>query len=71
MSGVHKNPTISFRVSDREREQIDAKIIASGMSKKDYFIRSCIYNRISGWVQELKEFKEEIFMNCQLRAYVR
>lgn len=46
MSGVHKNPTISFRVSDREREQIEAKIIASGMSKKDYFIRSCIYNRI-------------------------
>lgn len=46
MSGVHKNPTISFRVSDRQREQIEAKIIASGMSKKDYFIRSCIYNRI-------------------------
>ena len=46
MSGVHKNPTISFRVSDREREQIEAKIIASGMNKKDYFIRSCIYNRI-------------------------
>lgn len=46
MSGVHKNPTISFRVSDREREQIEAKIVASGMSKKDYFVRSCIYNRI-------------------------
>lgn len=46
MSGVHKNPTISFRISDRQREQIEAKIIASGMSKKDYFIRSCIYNRI-------------------------
>lgn len=46
MSGVHKNPTISFRVSEREREQIEAKIVASGMSKKDYFVRSCIYNRI-------------------------
>lgn len=46
MSGVHKNPTISFRISDRQREQIEAKIIASGMSKKDYFIHSCIYNRI-------------------------
>ena len=46
MSGVHKHPTISFRVSDREREMIEAKILASGMKKKDYFVRSCIYNRI-------------------------
>lgn len=46
MSGVHKYPTISFRVSDRERKIIEAKILASGMQKKDYFVRSCIYNRI-------------------------
>ncbi len=43
MSGVHKHPTISFRVLDREREMIEAKILASGMQKKDYFVRSCIY----------------------------
>ena len=49
MSGVHKHPTISFRVSDREREMIEAKILASGMQKKDYFVRSCIY-RILGEV---------------------
>lgn len=46
MSGVHKYPTISFRISPREREEIKAKILASGMSKKDYFVRSCIYNRV-------------------------
>ena len=46
MSRVHKHPTISFCVSDREREMIEAKILASGMQKKDYFVRSCIYNRI-------------------------
>lgn len=46
MSGVHKNPTISFRITEEERRQIEAKIIASGMSKKDYFVRSCIYNRV-------------------------
>lgn len=34
MSGVHKHPTISFRVSDREREMIEAKIFASGMQAK-------------------------------------
>lgn len=46
MSGIHKYPTISFRVSPRERDEIEAKITASGMQKKDYFIRSCIYNRV-------------------------
>ena len=43
--GTHKYPTISFRISDYERREIDAKIKASGMMKKDYFVRSCIYNR--------------------------
>ena len=46
MRGVHKYPTISFRISPREREEIEAKILASGLSKKDYFVRSCIYNRV-------------------------
>lgn len=46
MSDTHKYPTISFRISPREREEIEAKIFASGMKKKDYFVRSCIYNRV-------------------------
>ena len=46
MSNTHKNPTISFRISDAERKQIEARILASGMKKQDYFVRSCIYNRI-------------------------
>ena len=46
MSGTHKYPTISFRISPREREEIEAKIFTSGMKKKDYFVRSCICNRI-------------------------
>ena len=46
MSGTHKYPTISFRISPREREEIEAKIFASGMKKKDYFVRSYIYNRV-------------------------
>ena len=37
---------ISFRITDAERKQIEARILASGMMKKDYFVRSCIYNRI-------------------------
>lgn len=46
MNNKHKNPTISFRITDTERKQIEARILASGMMKKDYFVRSCIYNRI-------------------------
>lgn len=46
MSNKHKNPTISFRVTDSERKQIESRILVSGMMKKDYFVRSCIYNRI-------------------------
>jgi hypothetical protein len=46
MSGVHKNPTISFRISEREREEIETKIVVSGLNKKDYFVRSCIYNHV-------------------------
>lgn len=46
MSGTHRYPTISFRISPRERQEIEAKILVSGMKKKDYFIRSCIYNRV-------------------------
>ena len=46
MSYQHKHQTISFRISDAERRQIEARILASGMMKKDYFVRSCIYNHI-------------------------
>lgn len=46
MPGVHKNPTISFRINDSQRKEIEAKIKVSGMQKKDYFMRSCIYNRV-------------------------
>jgi hypothetical protein len=46
VSGVHKNPTISFRISDYERREIEARIKASGMMKKTFFTRCCIYGRI-------------------------
>lgn len=38
MSNQHKHPTISFKISDAERKQIEARILASGMMKKDYFV---------------------------------
>lgn len=69
MPGKHKNPTISFRVSDYERRAIEANIKMSGMLKKDYFIRSCIYNRVCvvgkketiyPLVEELRKMQEKM-----------
>lgn len=74
MSRVHKHPTISFRVSDREREMIEAKILASGMQKKDYFVRSCIYSRICvvGKKEVIYQLVEELRnMQTNLSALVK
>lgn len=46
MKDQHKNPTISFRISPRERAELEARILVSGMRKKDYIIRSCLYNQV-------------------------
>ena len=43
MSGTHKYPTISFRISSRERQEIESKIFASGMKKKDYFLKILVW----------------------------
>ena len=61
MSGTHKYPTISFRISPRERDEIEAKILVSGMKKKDYFVRSCIYNRacVGGTNETVSRIAEE------------
>ena len=67
MSGTHKYPTISFRISPREREEIEAKIFASGMKKKDYFVRSCIYNKVC--VVGKKEVIYQLVEELQLMQY--
>ena len=69
MSGVHKNPTISFRISDYERREIEARITMSVMMKKTFFTRCCIYSRIcvvgkketiSVLVETLEHMQEDI-----------
>ncbi|MBQ8133313.1 MAG: hypothetical protein IJ192_02710 [Clostridia bacterium] len=47
MPGKHKNPlTISFRPSDRERKRIEQRVASSGLPKKDFITRSCVYSNI-------------------------
>ncbi len=46
MPGVHKNKTIAFRPEEWERIIIEEKAALSGMSKKDFIAKSCIYSNI-------------------------
>ena len=69
MPGKHKKPTISFRVSDAERSIIEANIKASGMTKQEFFAKSCMYHQITvigrrqtiyPLVLEIREMREEL-----------
>ena len=46
MPGVHKEKTISFRPSSWERAMIEERASMSGLAKKDFIARSCIYSNI-------------------------
>lgn len=46
MPGKHKEPTIAFRPSAWERAIIEQRASLSGMHKKDFIARSCIYSNI-------------------------
>ena len=46
LPGKHKDPTIAFRVSSWERALIEQRAALSGIHKKDFISRSCIYSNI-------------------------
>lgn len=46
MPGKHKEPTIAFRPSAWERAIIEQRVSLSGVYKKDFIARSCIYSNI-------------------------
>ena len=46
MPGRHKEPTIAFRPSAWERAIIEQRAALSGMHKKDFIARSCVYSNI-------------------------
>lgn len=64
LHGKHNKGTISFRVSNYERQQIEQKVKLSGIAKQDYIARSCIYNRVC--VVGKKETVELIRKELQL-----
>lgn len=46
MPGIHKNGTIAFRPSEWQKHLIDERAELSGMLKKDFITRSCLFNSI-------------------------
>lgn len=46
MPGKHKEPTMAFRPSAWERAIIEQRAALSGMHKKDFIARSCVYSNI-------------------------
>lgn len=46
MPGQHSNSTISFRPTPWERAMIEERVRGSGLYKKDFIARSCIYSNI-------------------------
>lgn len=47
MPGKHKEPTIAFRPSAWARAIIEQRAALSGLYKKDFITRSCVYSHIS------------------------
>ena len=62
MPGQHSNSTISFRPTPWERAMIEERVRASGLYKKDFIARSCIYSNIVvvGKRQRIQYFVEEL-----------
>jgi len=46
LPGRHREPTIAFRPSAWEYAQIEKRAELSGMYKKDFIARSCIYSNV-------------------------
>ena len=55
---------MNFRVSPEEKKLIDDRIALSGLGKADFFIKSCMYQRIStfGNIRTFEEIKRKMLL---------
>lgn len=62
MPGIHKHNTVSFRPSDWERSLIEERAALSGIYKKDFIAKSCIYSNIvvTGTKEHLQKIIDEV-----------
>ncbi len=57
-----RNVIVNFRVTQKEKELIDRRIELSGLKKSDYFIESCLYQKIlvKGNIRTSDMMKEQL-----------
>ena len=57
-----RNIIINFRVSPEEKQMIEERVKLSGMAKGEYFIQSCMYQKISvlGNIRTFDAIKESV-----------
>ena len=55
---------MNFRVSPEEKKLIDDRIALSGLGKADFFIRSCMHQKIStfGNIRTFEEIKRKMLL---------
>lgn len=55
---------MNFRVSPEEKKLIDDRIALSGLGKADFFIKSCMYQKIStfGNIRTFEEIKRKMLL---------
>ena len=44
-----RNVIMNFRVSPEEKERIEERIALSGLKKSEYFINSCVNNKVTAY----------------------
>lgn len=62
LPGKHKNQTIAFRPSQWEKKLIEERAYLSGLLKKDFITKSCIYSNIvvTGTKENIERITEEL-----------
>lgn len=57
-----RNVIMNFRVSTQEKELIEKRIALSGLSKSEFFIQSCMYQKIlvKGNVRTYDEMRKQL-----------
>ena len=68
-----RNVILNFHVTPEEKEQIEARIELSGMTKSDYFIQSTLYQKIEiyGNVRVYDQMRSDMLRICESLSPVK
>ena len=63
-----RNTCLNFRMTQTERELIEARIAVTGLEKADFFIESCLYQKIlvKGNINSFTQIKNQMAQIAEL-----